>query len=203
MTLPNPEHAMKQAIRQEIKITLADMDTQVRHGASVRACGRLGELDEFAHATTVMLYMPMVTEVDVTWLALRAFQQGRTVCVPKMDWDRNEIIPVEVTSFDDQVMSVDEHGIRVPRGGRAVSPSLIDLVIVPGIAFDVQGNRLGRGGGHYDRFLAKLRPEAVKVAIAFDAQIVDQVPTHTHDVPVDIVVTERRVTHANPTRARK
>jgi 5-formyltetrahydrofolate cyclo-ligase len=203
MNQPIPENEMKKDMRREVKAALADMDDHARHEASVRACARLTELYEFAHASVVMLYMPLVTEVDVTPLALKSFQQGKTVCVPKMDWDRNEIIPVEVMSFDDRVMNVDEHGIRVPKDGRAVSPSLIDLVVVPGIAFDVQGNRLGRGGGHYDRFLARLKAGATKVAIAFDNQIVDQVPTLAHDMPVDIVVTERRMTKGNSARSRQ
>jgi len=193
----------KAQLRRDIKAALADMDDQGRHQASVRACNRLAELDAFAHASVVMLYMPLVTEVDVTPLALRAFQQGKTVCVPKMDLQRNEIVPAEISTFDDRVMHVDDHGVRVPRDDRTVSASMIDLVVVPGVAFDVQGNRLGRGGGHYDRFMVKLRAETTKVAIAFDVQIVDAVPAVEHDVPVDIVVSDRRVTDAGSARARR
>lgn len=202
MSAPNHENEMKKSLRQEVKSALADMDDQSRHQASVRACSRLAELDAFAHATVVMLYMPLVTEVDVTPLALRAFQQGKTVCVPKMDWHRDVITPVEISTFDDRVMNVDDRGLRTPKDGRVISPSMIDLVVVPGVAFDVKGNRLGRGGGHYDRFLAKLRPTATKIAIAFDAQIIDDVPALAHDVPVDIVVSDRRVTNRNASHTR-
>lgn len=203
MSVPNRENELKKAMRREMKAALADMHDQERHEASVRACHRLAELDAFTHAAMVMLYMPLVTEIDVTPLALRAFQQGKTVCVPRMDWHRDSIVPVEVSTFDDRLMNVDDHGVRVPKDGRAVSPAMIDLVVVPGVAFDARGNRLGRGGGHYDRFLSRLRDATRKVAIAFDGQIVDEVPTHAHDVPVDIVVTDRRVTHRAPTSSRR
>jgi 5-formyltetrahydrofolate cyclo-ligase len=194
---PNP----KSELRRQVRAAMATLDAETRHDASVRACARLGELDEFNHASVVMLYMPLASEIDVTPLALRAFQQNKTVCVPRMDWQRDAIVPVDVTSFDDRVMDVDEHGIRVPKHGRTISPSMIDLVVVPGVAFDALGNRLGRGGGHYDRFLAKLKPAATKIGIAFDAQIVDAVMTFHHDVPMDIVVTDRRVTHGNSARS--
>jgi 5-formyltetrahydrofolate cyclo-ligase len=176
-----------------MKQRLADLRDEDRHAASLRACGRLAGFDEFAAAQTVMMYMPLVTEVDVTSLALKCFQTGKTVCVPRVDWVKRSMEPVEAHSFDDHVMELDEHGIRTPRFGRVISSAMLDLVIVPGLAFDAQGHRLGRGGGYYDRFLSRLRPETSKVALVFDFQLVDRVPRIDHDVAVDIIVTDRRV----------
>ena len=84
--------------------------------------------------------------------------------------------PVEVTSFDDHVMETDEHGLRFPRNARPILPSLIDIVIAPGLAFDDRGHRLGRGGGFYDRFLKRIRQTATTVGLAYDAQIVPRRP---------------------------
>lgn len=193
----------KAQIRTEMKAHLAEMGDASRRTASLAACDRLTALDAFLHASVLMLYMPLATEVDVTPVALRCFQLNKTVCVPKVDWHRREITPVEVASFDDRVMDIDEHGIRTPRSGRAVSPSLLDLVVVPGLAFDAAGHRLGRGGGYYDRFLARLRPSSTKIAIIFDCQMIDAVPSIEHDVPVDIVVSDRRVTHVGGSRSRR
>lgn len=193
----------KAQFRAEMKTRLAEMGDASRRVASLSACDRLVSLEAFAHASVLMLYMPLATEVDVTPVALRCFQSNKTVCVPKVDWHRREITPVEVTSFDDRVMDIDEHGVRTPRSGRAVSPSLLDLVVVPGLAFDADGHRLGRGGGYYDRFLARLRPSATKVALIFDCQMIDAVPSIEHDVPVDIVVSDRRVTHVGGSRSRR
>lgn len=192
---------LKARIRAEIKQRLAGMDDANLRAASVQACARLTMLEAFRHSNVLMLYMPLPGEVDLTPLALRCFQSGKAVCVPKVDWARRDMTPVEVTSFDDRVMETDEHGVRVPRDGRPVSPSLIDMVIVPGLAFDANGHRLGRGGGYYDRFLARLRQSTTKLALAFDTQMIDEVPMSVTDVAVDIVVTDRRVTHVQSSRS--
>ncbi len=191
----------KQAIRNEIRKKLSAMSPEHRHRDSTIACSRLCSLEAFQHARVVMLYMPLATEVDVTPIALKCFQLGKTVCVPKVDWKRRDMIAVEVNAIDDRVMDIDEHGIRTPKLGQPIPPSMLDLVVSPGLAFDSHGRRLGRGGGFYDRFLARTRDSAVRVGIAFDGQVIDEIPTQDHDVMVDIVITERRITTAKPLRS--
>jgi 5-formyltetrahydrofolate cyclo-ligase len=186
----------KKAQRAMVRERLAAVAPKDRHDKSIRVCRRVEELDAFRHATTVMMYMPLPTEVDVTPLAIRCFQMGATVCVPKVNWERKDMSAVEVVRFEDQEMELDEHGIRVPRGGRMVLPTLIDLIIIPGIAFDAQGNRLGRGRGYYDRFLAKIGRAVPKIGVCFDEQIVDEVPTGPGDMKVDLVVSDRRCSRA-------
>ncbi len=192
----------KAEIRRQVLAKLAAMSDEQRHEESVAACSRLTALEVFQHASVVMLYMPLASEVDLTPVAIRCFQTGKTVCVPRVDWKRRDMEPVEVTSFDDHVMEVDEHGVRMPRGGAPIPPNLLDLVVVPGLAFDARGHRLGRGGGYYDRFLGRLRRTAATVGLGFDVQITDEVPVDDGDVSVDIVVTDRRVAHARRSRAR-
>ena len=192
----------KAEIRRQVLAKLAAMGDEQRHEGSVAACSRLMTLEVFQHASVVMLYMPLASEVDLTPVAIRCFQTGKTVCVPLVDWKRRDMEPVEVTSFDDHVMEVDEHGLRMPRGGAPIPPDLLDLVVVPGLAFDAHGHRLGRGGGYYDRFLGRLRRTAATVGLGFDVQITDEVPVNDGDVSVDIVVTDRRVTHARGSRTR-
>ena len=101
-------------------------------------------------------------------------------------------------------MEIDEHGLRTPRDGQPLPPIAIDLVVVPALAFDTTGNRLGRGGGYYDRFLSRLRRAATTVGLAFDVQIVDELPVDERDVRVEVVVTDRRVNIArsSPTSRR-
>ena len=108
---------------------------------------------------------------------------------------------VEVQSFDDHIMELDEHGLRSPRDGAPLPTNLIDLVVVPGLAFDAHGHRLGRGGGYYDRFLSRLRKSAKSIGLAYEEQMIDQVPINEDDVSVKIVVTDRRVTNAPRTRS--
>ncbi|MCA9291958.1 MAG: 5-formyltetrahydrofolate cyclo-ligase [Phycisphaerales bacterium] len=183
----------KASIRSAVRRRLLEMTPDERRQGSADACARLAALPVFRRAGTVMLYMSLADEVDVTPLAIRCFQAGKTVCVPRVNWQRRDIQPVEAMSFDDDVLDTDEHGIRTPRDGRPVLPETIDLVVVPGVAFDTLKHRLGRGGGFYDRFLPALHRRAGVVAIAFDLQVVDAVPTEDWDLRVHHIVTDARV----------
>lgn len=85
------------------------------------------------------------------------------------------------------------HGILQPVGSAAVAPQGLRLVVVPGLAFDRRGTRLGHGNGHYDRLLADARDTAFLVGLCFDARLADTLPADAHDVPMDAIVTERAV----------
>ena len=193
---------VKADLRDRMRKLLADLGPESRHDASAAACLRLAALEAFRHASVVMLYMPLSTELDLTAAALRCYRQGKTVCVPRVDWKGRDMVPVEISSFDDEMMEIDDHGLRMPREGSPLVPRLIDLVIVPGLAFDTAGNRLGRGGGFYDRFLQRLRRSATTVGLAFDAQIIDAVPADDRDFAMDSIVTDRRVCQTGASRTR-
>ena len=193
---------VKADLRDRMRKLLADLGPESRHDASAAACLRLAALEAFRHASVVMLYMPLPTELDLTAAAIRCYRQGKTVCVPRADWKGRDMVPVEISSFDDEVMEIDDRGLRTPREGRPRVLTMIDLVIVPGLAFDTVGNRLGRGGGFYDRFLRRLRRSATTVGFAFDAQIVDAVPADDRDFAMDTIVTDRRVCQTGGSRTR-
>lgn len=199
--MTDDNQSRKAELRSSIRTAIKNMDEQKRATCSSAACQRLFGLEEFRRAGVVMLYVPLPDEIDLTTVAIRCFQLGKTVCVPHVDWQREDMFPVEVTSFDDEHMHVDERGLRRPREGRPVPLTAIDVVIVPGLAFDVHGHRLGRGGGFYDRFLVRLGRRTTLIGIACDKQIVDAIPIDDHDIPMDLVVTDRRVAHgAQPQR---
>jgi len=191
----------KKELRNRIRVKLAAMDAVERHEKSMSICQRLLNLDAFGSAQTVMMYMPLPEEVDVVPVALACFQQGKSVCVPRVNWKRKDMTPIEVQCLNDHGMDLDEHGIRTPRDGEMVLPEMIDMIIIPGLAYDASGNRLGRGAGYYDRFLARVPKRTSKIGVAFDLQIVDAVPMGERDVHVDFVITERRATKT-PCRVR-
>src|SRR5688572_16491016 len=132
--MTDPAAKKKTEIRSRMRAALGSMTPEARQNASFSACARLQGLEPFEHASVVMLYMPLETEVDVTHIAVRCFRLGKTLCVPKVDWDREEMNPVEVTSLDDRVLDCDEHGVRSPKDCRPIMPSMIDLVVVPALA---------------------------------------------------------------------
>jgi len=199
---PDPElMKRKAALRVALLEQLRAVELDQRHEASMNICGRVLGLEAFARADVVMLYMPLRSEVDVMPVALRCFQLGKSVCLPRVI-DGHEMLPIETSSFDDRAMEFDEVGMLTPRSGAPVPLEQVDLVLVPGLSFDLQGRRLGRGGGHYDRFLPRLRRTSTLAGVSFDLQITDEVPEDQHDVRVDIVTSERRTIYTGAARVR-
>lgn len=147
-----------------------------------------------------MFYWPMTRrgEVDIRPLIALALREGKRVCFPRVDWKRRRLVPALVNSIR-QDLEADparpKLGLRQPRADcPAIPAKRLDLILVPGVAFDRRGGRLGRGGGFYDRFLSSVpRPGPILLAAAFGPQIVDRVPMEAHDQAVDIIVTPGRV----------
>lgn len=179
----------KTELRRQLRATLDALDPATKHAKSVAACSLLSASPEFTQARVVMLYVPMSSEIDTCPLALKCWQAGKTVVVPKVSWDQKRMLPVEITSLQTG-MTTTGPGIREPIGGKPCPVEFIDLVVVPGLGYTRNGYRIGRGMGFYDRFLAS--PEFVGVAcgFAFDEQIVPEVPVQEHDVPVNMLVTD-------------
>ncbi len=190
----------KNAIRTAMRARLAALTDTQRSDGSAAVCARLVKSAEFARATTLMLYMPMRSEIDVLSIALEAFRLGKSVCVPRVETGRKAMHAIETSTFDDESMGSDELGVRSPVAGAQIPAEAIDLVIVPGVAFDTRGFRLGRGGGYYDRFLARLPRTTATVGVCFDFQFVDTVPTEPTDIAVQTIVSDRRriETHNSP-----
>lgn len=138
-------------------------------------------LDCFIKANTIVSYWPLSKEVDLTFLNNK-YSKNKTILLP--DIADNDIYLKQFTSEDK--LETGCLGIKVPVGKEFTKYKEIDLVLVPGIAFDAQGNRLGRGKGYYDRFLKKLT--AHTIGICFDFQQFDKIPTNEYDVSVDEVV---------------
>ncbi len=188
----NPVQA-KRAMRETIRFRVRAMGAAARAEASAAVRGHLAGSRAWARAGVVMLYAADEGEPDLDGLIGLGVAAGKTVCVPRVDWEGKRLIPAAVGSPAD--LEPDRHGIRVPTGTCAsVSPELVELLVVPGVGFDRSGNRLGRGGGFYDRFLAERSAEGsmrmVVIGACFAAQVVGRVPSGIHDRRVDGLVTE-------------
>lgn len=191
----------KNAIRSDMRTRLATLTADQRAEWSTASCARLIRSVAFARASRVMLYMPMRSEVDVISVALEAFRLGKSVCVPRVDGSRKTMNAVEITSFDDESMDSDSLGVRAPKVGQEIPHEEIDLVIVPGVAFDMHGFRLGRGGGYYDRYLARFSRNTATIGVCFDIQFVEEIPTEPTDIAVHAVVSDRRAVQRDPSLA--
>ena len=121
----------------------------------------------------------------------QAQKLGKTIGLPRVVEDERKIVPIAVASLEAD-LETGPYGIKQPRMEQAntLGEDCLDMVIVPGIAFDKQKNRLGRGGGYYDRFLRSLPSRVATVGLAFDFQIVDDFPfQEEHDISVSCVLT--------------
>jgi 5-formyltetrahydrofolate cyclo-ligase len=183
----------KSQLRTEMKARLAAITPAERHTRSLAACNLLVATREFKHAQMIMIYMSMPREVETSPLAVRAWQDGKNIAVPRLDWDGNRMEPIEIRSLDTGMQTTGP-GIRQPATGTAVPLDLIDMIIVPGLAYDRRGYRLGRGRGFYDRFLAQSDFQGVRCSLCFQEQLLDTaVPTEPHDMPMNLIVTDQEV----------
>jgi len=184
--------ADKSAIRRQLHEKLKAMTDADRQAKSLAATAFLAASPEFAAARIVMLYLTAAQEMDTAPLALRCWQSGKTVVVPKVSWDQRRMLPVEITSLQTR-MTTTGPGVREPVSGQPMPVNLIDLVIVPGLGFTPDGHRIGRGMGFYDRFLAQPDFIGVSCGIGFEDQIVPQLPVLDHDMPLSMLCTDRGI----------
>jgi 5-formyltetrahydrofolate cyclo-ligase len=183
---------VKKQLRQRLRKVLAEIPPERIHSKSARACEKLFKQPEYTKAEVVMVFLSLPTEVDTTRFVLRAWQDRKRVLAPKVSWEQRRMMPLEIRSLT-QDFTVTSLGIREPATGPPIPIQIIDLVIVPGLGFDEQGNRLGRGRGFYDRFLAHPQFRGVSCALAFEEQITESVPADPLDVRVNMLVTDRKV----------
>lgn len=169
------------------------LSAEFRRQASREILRRLTALDHFRRAEVLHTYVSWQEEVDTQELLRVMWQERKKVVTPKVIVSPPQLEHYLLPHFE--ALAPGAFGILEPSHERGALPfadfKKIDLIIVPGLAFDRRGNRLGYGGGYYDRLLAEFA--APKVALAFSAQIVDAIPTEAHDQRVDMIVTEREV----------
>ncbi len=138
-----------------------------------------------------MAYTSFGSEVDTSGLLQHLSSDDVRIILPRVEGSAM----AAVAYHDGDPVRRAAYGALEPSDGEIVPPEEIDVVVVPGLAFDRVGHRVGYGGGFYDRFLRHLRPDAVTIGVAFSKQIVDAVPHGRKDRPVDVVVTEHEIIH--------
>jgi 5-formyltetrahydrofolate cyclo-ligase len=196
--MPDRVRQLKQQMRVEAaarRAQQADVDRLSR-----QIFERLTTLPEYVGAGTLMLYLDIRSEVRTRWSVPTLWQQGKRIVVPYCENGDIELFRLDrLEELAPGTMGVLEpkHELRGDTG-RQVAPAALDLVVVPGLAFDRHGARLGYGKGYYDRLLHQIRPEAAKVAVCFECQLFDEIPVLPHDICADIVVTESAVYRATP-----
>jgi len=180
----------KAGLRKKMKRMLTAQTRIERAEKSEKIIDRLVGLSEYSNAKTILVYVSMDEEVGTREFIPRAILDGKRVVVPAVSPDERTMTLHEIKKIGE--LGPGYRGICEPKNrGVCIGYEEIDLAIAPGLAFDSKGNRLGRGKGMFDKLFTKLKCQ--KVALAFDFQVVEEVPVDEHDKTVDAVITEKRV----------
>lgn len=182
--------ANKKALRASIKQKRRALSIEYRQQASRKMQAELTKLPCYQAAEYIMLYMAMQDEVQLDELIAMVLKDGKKAVIPLVT-GAGLMEAVELSDMADLVP--DKYGIKTvsEEKRRLIAPDKIDLIIVPGVAFDKAGHRLGMGGGFYDRFMLRAS-RAVRAALAYDCQLLVAVPAEVHDLTVDYIITEKQ-----------
>ena len=194
ITSTDPQ-ARKAAIREQARKNRVAQKN--KEEVSREICAKFTALPAYTAAKTVMWYVDAGSEVRTRHTLPEALAHGKRVVVP---WCVLESNTLELFLLEDMSELVEgAYKILEPKAElrdlpkKVVKPEELDIVMVPGTAFDYRGGRMGQGKGYYDRLLANARPDAPLVGLAFDCQVFDEIPVSAHDVFMDLVLTESRV----------
>lgn len=186
----------KAALRQRIRAVLKEMSPEHRIKASERACRLLEAQTVWQHARAILFYAPMPGELDIWPLVVDSVAAGKTVALPRFNPEAKKYIASRIKCATEDI-SRGQFGIREPHDRcERISLNRLDLILVPGVAFDQHGRRLGRGKGFYDQLLETVRGPTC--GVAFDEQIVGEVPVEPHDVHLNCILTPTRWIEPKP-----
>jgi 5-formyltetrahydrofolate cyclo-ligase len=188
-----PLQITKKQIREEAHARRnAQLD---KEALSQSICATFASLPEYQAATTVMFYVDVRSEVRTRHYLATALTHGKKIVVPFCVDGQLELFHLE----DMNELEIGMYKILEPRkdlrerSGKKVAVLQLDLIMVPGVAFDKRGARMGHGFGYYDKLLEHARPDAPFVALAFECQLFPEIPTQAHDVFMDKIITEKAV----------
>jgi 5-formyltetrahydrofolate cyclo-ligase len=179
---------LKASIRKLVTEARDRLSKEERQAKSLEILERLFRLPEFNESSRIMFFASFRSEVDTVPMIRKVLAEGKRVVLPKVQGERLALF--EISDFETDV-SPGAWNIPEPCERMPVALDAVDLMIVPGLAFDEQGNRLGYGAGFYDKLLASF--SKMTVALAFEVQIVPTVPAARYDISVKKIVTEKRV----------
>jgi len=187
-------HKKKKELRKKVQELRDAIDPEWRRLLSARVADNLWSVPEFIAAESILFFISFRSEVDTVPMIRRALDEGKVVCVPCTDDGDKSMVASRVMDLETD-LELGNYDIPEPKEEclRPIAAEEIDVVLMPGVAFDLSGGRLGYGGGYYDRFLEKCGPRCALIAVAFDIQIIEHVPCADHDHHIHKVVTESRV----------
>ena len=183
----------KKELRKSIQADRDKISPSMHHDLSLSASRKFLGLDAYKGYMVIFAYYPFRSEIDIKILIVRALKDNKRIILPRVSGKgKLDLFYIEDLASD---LEVGCFGLTQPRPDKQKKARLedIDLVIVPGVAFYKDLNRLGYGGGFYDRILESLNRKIPKIALCFEMQLLDEIPVGKHDKKVDMIITEERI----------
>jgi 5-formyltetrahydrofolate cyclo-ligase len=172
----------KRSLRKDIRVEIAKLTTEEKQSLSAQIFSKLADLDEVCKASVVALFVSLADEPQTAEIIEQLLQKNKRVVVPRIEGE-------EMNFYDiSEGVEVGAFGIMEPSSKRAVEPSEIDVMVVPGVVFTLDGARCGRGKGFYDKYLASKGFRAYTIGVCYPCQIVETLPTEEHDKMLDCVI---------------
>ncbi len=184
----------KNEIRKEMIEAINQMSEAERTKSLKKVEDRLFSFANFIEANIALLFTNRSVEIETRKIIQRSISANKIIALPTFDADNREMIPMKIDSMKtDLIIGAQGRLEPDPSKCKRVPIDCIDIAIVPGLAFDEKGGRVGIGDGYYDRLMPKLPITTRKVALAFEKQIIQHVPMESHDKYVDIIITDARI----------
>ena len=182
----------KATIRKSIILKRKALSNLKKNEKSLIVTRRLLDMGEFKTSKAVFCFLSTAHEVKTEEIILKAFRLGKDVLVPLLNPQEGDMQVVRISR--DTRFAIGKYGVREPslETREVVSSACIDFVIAPGLAFDIFGNRIGYGGGHYDKLFKNISNDVTRVAVGYDFQIIESVPHSDFDESVHFIVTETK-----------
>lgn len=187
----NREQLRKEILRKRDSLEVAKLQ---EHGQQV--LDRLVAMKEYQAAQTLFLYVSFRSELPTLLLLEHILASGKRAVVPVTLVAEKDLLPVLITDPATELLpgycSIPEPVMAI-RDKKSIAAEEIDIILLPGSVFDERGGRMGYGGGYYDRFVSKRAPQALRIGLCHDLQVVDKAPLQEHDELLDYIVTEQRL----------
>ena len=181
----------KKELRKKTLVLRDDLKSDEKEIMDDIIFSKLIKEKSFIDAKVVFLFVSYKSEVDTHRIIRYCFENDKVVCIPKVINKKDGMKALRITSFED--LKEGYKGIlECDDDLEEISTCNIDLVIMPGAVFDVNYGRIGYGGGFYDKFLGNLEKDIFKIALCYDFQIVDEVPTENHDIKPNKIISDKR-----------
>lgn len=184
----------KKALRKEILTKRKKIERTEKEKMDKRISDRFYISKFYKEATNIFIYISYDSEIETKVIIDKALKDNKKIYVPRTEFETKIMDAVEIESLDNLVES--SYGILEPSNNEPrIDPNELDLIVVPGVAFDRNGGRMGYGAGFYDRYFKKITKGNIeritKLALAYDFQVLDKIPMNEQDVPVDFIITEK------------